>query len=254
MQTHGMVVEDARVIIKILDTLLTRPLLTRSANIFYLTEKEFLELKFLSVRTKMTEIPNGISITENPKKLNEKKINKTIVFCSRIHKRKGTEKFIELAEKFNGEGFEYNFEIFGPDGGQLEYVLRRIKEKNLMHHVTYQGPLKLERVIPMLANVACLVLPSKDEPFPMIVIEALSVGTPVLVFPSCGISKTISKCNPDFVAPGEAVNDLAISLEKILKNYDHFSAQQIIDFCQIYFNMTTIGEKVLSSYLEALEN
>ena len=68
-----------------------------------------------------------------------------------------------------------------------------IKSRTLTSNLEYKGSLQAHDVQRMLAEIDVLVLPSKDEPFPMVVLEALAVGTQVLVMPSCGFAEELRK-------------------------------------------------------------
>ncbi|NBX70905.1 MAG: glycosyltransferase, partial [Actinobacteria bacterium] len=68
------------------------------------------------------------------------------------------------------------FEIYGPDGGELELVRRELEIRNLSENVYYKGALQAEDVQKLLREIDLLVLPSRDDNFPMVILEALAVG------------------------------------------------------------------------------
>jgi glycosyltransferase involved in cell wall biosynthesis len=186
-QTHGMIISDGRLSTRVTDFLFTRPLINSSRLNLVLTDHEGLALNKLRIKSPSTKLPNGLAVrNEVSQHLNS---SKRIVFCSRLDKRKGVDKFINLAEQFK----EYNlrFEIYGPDGGELNFVKSKVKDKNISNVLKYNGSLLPNEVQNMLQNVDLLILPSKDEPFPMVILEALAVGTQVLVMPSCGVASQL---------------------------------------------------------------
>lgn len=250
-QTHGMIISDGRLSTKVIDLLLTRPLLNRSEMVMVLTEIELKKLQELKVTSKFAILPNGIYV--NLKKPPPEVIGaKIIVFCSRLHSRKGVDKFVDLAELVGERGIK--FKIYGPDSGSLSETLARIQEKKLSGYVSYEGALAPNQVPGVLSNSDLLVLPSKDEPFPMVVLEALSVGTPVLVMPSCGFANILSSFNPNFVSPTEDVKGLYQAFNKIA-DFDRRMPRsvEIMEMCEQYFGIRSIGDSLIRSYSLILE-
>ena len=59
--------------------------------------------------------------------------------------------------------------------------------------MTYLGPVDHTAAVRSIAEADVYVLPSFDEPFGMTILEALSVGTPVVCTTSTGISDQLSE-------------------------------------------------------------
>lgn len=246
-QTHGMIVSDGRISTRVIDFFLTKPLINRSGTNLVLTETEMLSLKNLRVRSPLRILPNGITVdfTNN---FAESTFDR-IVFCSRLDKRKGIDKFIELASLFRESGLL--FEIYGPDGGELNFALKEITSRNLENILQYKGSLQSSQVQDVLRKSKLLVLPSENEPFPMIVLESLSVGTPVLVMPSCGISRVLANFDSKFVAPTEDV----LGLRKIMQLQIETSFKippdrEIREFCNEKFGIQSVVTSLSKIYRE----
>jgi glycosyltransferase involved in cell wall biosynthesis len=247
-QTHGMIVLDGRLSVRITDFLLTKPLINRSKTNLVLTQFELNAVKKLGLKSPARIIPNGIAV----EKLIDKKPknSKRILFCSRLDKRKGIDKFIELADFFKHS--EFIFEIFGPDGGELDFVLKEISDRKLDDKVFYKGAVEAHEVQDQLFEANLLILPSKDEPFPMIVLESLAVGTPVLVMPSCGFSETLRNFEPNFVACSEDLNGLKIAFESISAGSKNpREALDIQNFCANSFGISAVTDAVILTYVGA---
>ena len=249
-QTHGMISEE-RFITRIIDLILTKPLINQSKNIFVLTEIELKAVQRLGVKSIVKVLPNGIAVDLAQGKL--ELVNKRVVFCARLDERKGVSKFIELADSYRSS--ENVFEIYGPDGGELELVRREIEKRNLSDVVHYQGALQADEVQKLLREIDLLVLPSREDNFPMVILEALAVGTPVLVMPSCGFAETLKTFEPNFVAASEDLSGLLKSFEKqFASNYSNKTQTEIIDFCTRVFGISSVTDKLIASYKEALNH
>jgi glycosyltransferase involved in cell wall biosynthesis len=244
-QTHGMIISDGRLSTKITDLFFTRPLINRSKVNFVLTVNELEATNKLKMKVHSVVLPNGISVENSS--LESTKSSQRIVFCARLDKRKGVEKFIQLAEDFKATNS--TFEIYGPDGGQLDLVLKAVKEAGPSGGLQYNGAIKSEHVQDLLRNVNLLILPSKDEPFPMVILEALAVGLPVLVMPSCGFAEILRNLNPNFVSMSESYSGLKTSFEALLQNNFLDNSQlEIRSFCREYFGIKKVVDLLESNY------
>ncbi len=247
-QTHGMIIDDNRISTRIVDWIFTRPLATRSYANFVLTNEELSEIEKLRINTPLWILPNGISI--GAEIYGDDGLRNRFAFCSRLEKRKGVEKFIQLADHFKHAGI--TFEIYGPDGGDLDYVRKKIDSSNLGEVITYKGSLPSHQVQEVLRQVDLLILPSKNEPFPMVILEAMAVGTSVLVMPSCGIAFQLKQFRSWFVSNSEDIDGLIESVETYISSVHTNERATIQDFCNQNFSIENVCSQLEKSYLECL--
>jgi glycosyltransferase involved in cell wall biosynthesis len=244
-QTHGMITSDGRLSTRFLDIIFTRPLINRSRTNFVLTEIELSAISNLSIKSLSRILPNGIAVKDSVKSITN--LRKRVIFCSRLEKRKGIEKFIELANTFRDSAI--NFEIYGPDGGDLALVLAEIKSRNLSGVLEYKGALQAHQVQEMISEIDLLVLPSKDEPFPMVILEAMAVGTSVLIMPSCGFAEDLANFEPKFVAHTEDFTGLRSTFQKQLDDgFQSKSRNAILSFCNENFGISSVVDRLVGSY------
>jgi glycosyltransferase involved in cell wall biosynthesis len=244
-QTHGMVTPDSRTSIRAIDRLLIFRLMNKSMANLVLTSNELESVKKLDLKVPQIVLPNGIEIKWLG--IEEATSSKKIVFCSRLNKRKGVDKFIDLAENFHLS--ELEFEIYGPDGGELKFVETQIRERGLETTIRYCGPLEADKVQEILQKSRLLVLPSENEPFPMVVLEAMAVGTSVLIMPSCGLAPLLKVFDESLVATSESFDGL---LESFIKqhqgNFFTNRKNEIIEFCKDGFDIRISAESLECIY------
>jgi glycosyltransferase involved in cell wall biosynthesis len=250
-QTHGMIISDGRLSTKIIDFLFTKPLLNRSQVTLVLTQIEFDQLQKIQIKARIELLPNGIAVQDETQQQNRDGMNR-IIFCSRLQKRKGIDKFVDLAEYFSSSPENYVFEIYGPDGGELQTTQEAIRSRKL-DNIVYKGSLTPEEVSGVLSNSDLLVLPSKDEPFPMVVIEALAVGTPVLVMPTCGLAEKLFSFNPNFVARTPDLNGIIFSFKAQKRSWSPRQSSEIRDTCIKNFSITEVVDVLQVMYEESIE-
>ncbi len=250
-QTHGMIISDGRLSTRLTDFFLTKPLINRSRINLVLTEIEMSSIDTLKIKSPVKILPNGIAI-DSTKQLKDSSSNR-VVFCSRLDKRKGIDKFIDLADSFRES--DIVFEIYGPDGGELNFVKSQIAHKNISKMIKYKGSLPSNEVQNMLQDVDLLILPSKDEPFPMVILESLAVGTQVLVMPSCGFAGQLRDFEAAFVAESEDQNGLHNSFQKFFDSGFEIKSRELIRaFCRDRFGISSVTDQLVQNYKKALFN
>lgn len=251
-QTHGMVVPDKRLSTKVFDFMFTRSALKHSQMNFVLSSQEQSEVSPLRIKCPIGILPNGIEVSETFVPKAQTPIP-NVIFCSRLHIRKRPEWFLNLAAYANQKGIDANFLIYGPDGGQLEYIEKQILSNPKLSRVEYRGALAPNEVQDVLSQSAILVLPSENEPFPMIVLEALAVGTPTLIMPSCGISKMIQKVQPELIATSEDEKGLFSAFTQLFnKVVSHDNRVTYHSLCLQLFDIRTVTSKLEDFYNKAV--
>ena len=239
-QTHGMVIKDPRLASIVIDRLFVRFALRHSRVNLALHEHELSQIIEMDSGCKNFILPNGITIQKLPKK-RPKNDPLRIVFCSRIQKRKRPDRFLSLARYAYEHEIKAEFIIYGPDGGQLPELLTEIENEPKLQNVVYKGPLMPNKVLQALASTDLLVLPSENEPFPMIVLESLSVGTPVLIMPSCQIAELIRITFPKLVANKDTTEALFPKFRDLVESQTtEADRAALIDFCRNTFNQSEV--------------
>ncbi|HWU46766.1 MAG TPA: glycosyltransferase, partial [Humibacter sp.] len=89
--------------------------------------------------------------------------------------------------------------------------------------VLWEGPIAAEAVIARMSRSSVYVLPAVDEPYPMSVLEAMSLGIPVVITESCGLAALVRESGSGIVA-GESAEALAAAVSELLG--DHEKAAQ----------------------------
>jgi glycosyltransferase involved in cell wall biosynthesis len=196
------------------------------------------------VKAHSVVLSNGIRVEKS--KYSILKSGNRVIFCARLDRRKGVDKFIELAQAFQTS--KLNFEIYGPDGGELPLVLKSIEKMGPTGNLKYHGSIKSEHVQDLLKEADLLVLPSRDEPFPMVILEALAVGTHVLVMPSCGFAKTLKDFNKNFVSETEDIQGLINAINQFLDEPEQLSHSKIQDFCRDRFSIESVCSELENFY------
>ena len=250
LQTHGMVIPDSRSVTKIVDFLVVLPILRLADIKLALSVEEKESLSKLGIRKNILIQPNGISIPEIAPQADWNVIPR-IVFCSRLFLSKGIDIFLEIVERSYYEKKDVLFEIYGPDGGDLGKILNFVETKKLDGYLKYLGPIQPHLVQETLSKVDILVLPSTYDPYPMVVLEALSVGTSVVISNRCGQAEIVKKFDTRFVPSKLSAESFYSSIDSILaqKSYS-IDRSKIIEFCHNNFGIEELYKSLSQIYRE----
>ena len=103
-------------------------------------------------------------------------------------------------------------------GGQMDsQVERALTETQL--NVELTGELSNREVLSLVAQAWILVLPSMAENLPMSVLEAMSVGTPVVVSRVGGLPEIVTEAEGKLFSPGD-VSALSDALSTLVSDFD----------------------------------
>ncbi|RMB77370.1 glycosyltransferase [Rhodococcus sp. SBT000017] len=219
VQTHGMVVSDTRLSTKVFDRLLTRPVFARVAAALYLNDRELKSLRNIGGHgLSCVELINGVKPYETRDPAAE--TSGEVVFVGRLHRRKNAPMFVAAAHLLIERGSAAHFTLVGPDEGDGAAVSAAIDGEQQISWIGALGP---NDVVDLLRKAAIYVLPAVDEPFPMTVLEAMSVGLPVVITTSCGLADFVTEHGAGLVVDATAA-DIAGAIDELLANPDRAQA------------------------------
>lgn len=204
LQTHGMVDPSEKLLAKVLDAVAVRRLLRGADAVLYLTphEREGLDAVVGGRLASAVRLVNGTPAQEErPAPGGAPRI----LYSARLQARKRPVDFVDAAPAVLAAHPDAEFVVAGPDEGELAAVRARIASLGLSDRFTVPGALSSSEVLTELRRAHVYVLPSVDEPFPMSVLEALSVGVPSVVTHSNGLARDIAAAGAGrAVEPGPA--------------------------------------------------
>jgi glycosyltransferase involved in cell wall biosynthesis len=176
--------------------------------------------------------PNFVNINFNKTiytDINKRK--KQFIFVGRIVKEKGINLLLEAFDQ-NIEDFDLVVIGEGPERENLQRKYRKNKR------IKWYGQLNNDEVLEEISKSYSLVMPSKlYETFGMVVIEALSVGTPVIVPNHAGFPDIISPNENGYLFQPNGVTDLALKMKKIIalnNNWNEFSKNALKSYEKYY--------------------
>jgi glycosyltransferase involved in cell wall biosynthesis len=206
--------------------------------------------KYKDSRGKKKEETEKIFVIHNIVKLPESLPIKTrnfdgtlkLIFLSRIHHKKGIELLLNTLSSIN---FPFQLSIVGE--GEIEYVESlKQKAKNLKidQYINWIGAVYGEEKYRLLADHDAFILPSYNENFANVVIEAIAVNTPVLLSEHVGLKDYVAENNFGLVFK---LDEIKLILEKI-------QSLLLANQSAFYFKKQMISDDLTLKYLEMYQS
>jgi glycosyltransferase involved in cell wall biosynthesis len=214
MQPHGMIDASTNPLAGPLDAALTRPLLRSAAAVFHLTDLERDQLREVAGDQRFQPLANGVPFAEPGPAAPAPEV----LFLARLAPRKRPAAFVQAAQRLAGRYGQVPFVLVGPDegeGARLEPLIAEARAAGAT--VSWAGAISPDQTLDRMRKAAIYVLPSVDEPYGMTVLEALSVGRPVVVTDTCGLAGFITEHRAGLVVD-DSVDQLAEAVGELLAN------------------------------------
>jgi glycosyltransferase involved in cell wall biosynthesis len=197
VQTHGMIDPTEKLFAKAVDVLGMKRVLRRADAILHLTQMERDGVQAVVPGTPLRtfhRLVNGVTPQERRPPRGDRP--PTVLYLARVQKRKRPEDFVNAMPAVLAEYPDARFVLAGPDTGDLTGPMRRLAaDLGVAGSLECVGALGHEQVLERLRAADVYVLPSVVEPFAVSILEAMSVGLPVVVARTGGLS-------PDVAAAG----------------------------------------------------
>lgn len=164
----------------------------------YLTKEE-LNTVFNVPSKKIRVIPFWTNIVDDRTEIDKDiiKPNKDTVYIGcpgRLRSHKNQRIVIEAAARLKNNNSTKNFKIFIAGKGETRNELvQLVNDLNLNDEITFTSHLAAEAMIQFYKEMDVIVLPSLHEAFGLVFIEAIAIGTPVVVSKSFGALSFIDR-------------------------------------------------------------
>ncbi|MCX5273865.1 glycosyltransferase [Streptomyces virginiae] len=248
LQTHGMVDPSEKLLAKVLDAVAVRRLLRGADAVLYLTPHEREGLDAVVGAPPLAQAVRLVNGTPAQEERPTPEGPPRILYSARLQARKRPVDFVDAAPAILAAHPDARFVVAGPDEGELAAVRSRIGTLGLTDRFEVPGALSGAEVLTELRRAHVYVLPSVDEPFPMSVLEALSVGVPSVVTHSNGLARDIARAGAGrAVDPGpESVSAAVLELLDPAANHEASLAAR--ELAAKSFSMDAVLDTLLPVY------
>lgn len=196
-------------------------------------------------KTKIDIIPNGVDVNKFYS-THETKTKFNLLFIGLITQRKGISILLEAFLKIQNI-FDYTLTLVG-DGDLKQYCTDFIKINNLENKVTLLGSVDNNALPKIINQHHVLLLPSFNESFGVVVIEALACGIPAIVTACGGPEYIVDQLFLGEVIPIGDIEALAHAIKKVRNNYIIYDAVKIHKNVETRFGWDSITAQILKKY------
>lgn len=217
--------------------------------------------KNITVKNQNTQVVDGsgINLDRFDFRVRKKQTGDAIKFVivGRLIKEKGVALFIEAARKLKTKFSNAEFHLIGrpPDNNPSslsEAALRAYNEQGL---VVYHG--HQTNVVSLLSEADVFVLPSYyREGVPRSILEALSIGMPIITTLMPGCKETVDDGKNGFLIKPEELEPLIDSMKFFLENPDQISimGKESRKLAENKFDVHIINDQLLKIINNSLSN
>jgi glycosyltransferase involved in cell wall biosynthesis len=198
--------------------------------------------KVVNYGTTITEIAKNSKSDDFYNKYPGLKNKRIFLFLSRIHEKKGCDLLIQAFAKIAKSNSDLHLVMAGPDQTGWQADLEKIADDYCIADcITWTGMIKDEMKWGAIKAAEVFILPSHQENFGISVVEALAVGTPVLISSKVNIWREIKEMNAGLVGDDtlegtqkllQAWLDLSESEKQIIKKNTVVCYKQKFDIAQ----------------------
>jgi glycosyltransferase involved in cell wall biosynthesis len=166
--------------------------------------------EFLRGATRVVRIPNAVPELAGPRS----DVSSPVVLAAgRLTRQKGFDRLIPIFAKVARQEPGWTLRICGT-GIQRPYLEQRIEEREMARHISLLG--NVRNMAEQFEQASLFVLSSRREGFPMVLIEAMSKGLPVVSFDvPTGPADLVAHGETGFLVPrgdGDALADAMLEL------------------------------------------
>jgi len=183
----------------------------------------YFDIQSFIPETKIHICPNGISKLDKPPMPVDKKQNKiaNILFLSNLIESKGVFVLLAACSILLQKGISFKCDFVGGEGDiNASQFQNKVKSLGLTNHVKYLGRKYGEEKNKAFNEVDIFALPTLEDCFPLVLLEAMQNELPVVSTFEGGIMDIVEDNVTGFLVQPQNAQSLAAKLELLIQNSD----------------------------------
>jgi len=177
------------------------------------------------------------------------------VFLSRLHPMKGLETLLRAFARLRGVRGRARLSLAGSgDDAYISELKALCRSLKIESWVRFEGFVDGADKYRLLSKALCFVLPSYRENYSIAAVEAMSVGTPVIISDNVGIASLVMQAHAGLVVPAD-VRPVSNAMRRLIDNPEN--ARQMgeagREVVRSELSPRKVGEQVMGVYKEACD-
>jgi glycosyltransferase involved in cell wall biosynthesis len=196
-----------------------RHILEHASTVIVLSERLQSYVGTIAPSARVVTIHNFVDdarIETEAKRASVTRSSTMLLFLGEIGHRKGIHDLVRALPEISKSIPDVRLVAGG--SGDIDAVRRRIEELGIAKHVILPGYVSGPEKFRLLAEAAIYVLPSYNEGVPISILEAMSVGLPIVTTPVGGIPDVIRDGEEGFLVSPGSIDQLARRIIELLSN------------------------------------
>lgn len=187
-------------------------------------------------------------------------VSDNFLICPLIEKNSFFQ-FVSVGTLIKGKGYDFLINSFSQtqfpdktwkllivgDGPERDNLHRLITRLGLADHIFLLGKKSKNDIVSILAKSHAFILPSRGENFSVAIIEALSVGIPVIATDCGGTKESINDSN-GILVPIDDTNSMSESLLYMFNNIFRYNANDIRKNSKERYSSSVIVKQLLTVF------
>ncbi len=173
------------------------------------------------------------------------------IHVSLLGEGKNVEGIIDVSNRLKRET---DFRLYIIGDGPNRINLENISKKHELYgkYLIFKGEKSENELADILRKSSCLIMFSRFENFPCVIIEAFASGIPVISSNVGGISEHINPKNGILVSQGNG-DELFKAMKFVISNPGKFKKKYITNYAYENFSYQVVGRQFESIYLKVLQ-
>jgi glycosyltransferase involved in cell wall biosynthesis len=136
----------------------------------------------------------------------------------------------------------------------VKKFLDLVKEFNLDKNVLFLGQLDDDALLSYLRAAKVTLYPSLLDTFPLVTLESLACGTPVIAYDIPAISRNLGDCSAVLLSPAKNQRDLAENALLLIENEElrHSLSRDAVEYSRVY-TWSNVVKAEKAAYLEVIQ-
>lgn len=171
-------------------------------------------------------IPNGVDTNIFCSETRPSPTPVRLVSVGRLHKDKGFDKAIHAIKYTLSDYTDVHLTIIG-DGDEKEHLHNLIKSLNLDRNVSLIGSIPHTKIPKYLENSSIYLMTSRTEGFPLVILEAMAIGLPIISTPVGSIDEIINQYNNGIIISTDKLSSISDAIKKLTDDPEYYSTCSI---------------------------
>ena len=194
-------------------------MLFRDASVILLSERLYPDIRKYVPEERVSYCPNGVSV---PAIVREPKAVPRILFLSNMIRSKGVSVLVDACRILGERGIPFRCSLVGALSADYpgDSLKAEIREKGLEGCVFYEGSRYGDEKWKAFSEADVFAFPTfyPDECFPLVVLEAMGAGLPVVTTAEGALPEMIREGEDGFICPRQDPVALADALARLLSD------------------------------------